>query len=98
MNAAVLIAGVVAAIAVAALLAWVFLRPAKPTKPVKAVAPPPAAKAIAAPKKTVAKAPTATAPSVAVPNDTSSTRWVGALIDKHPDEAAAVLKRWIKDK
>jgi len=33
-----------------------------------------------------------------VPENTSSTRWVGALIDKHPDKAAAVLKQWIQEK
>ena len=98
MNAAVLIAGVAAACAVVALLAWVLLRPTKTQETVKSVAAAPAAKAIAAPKKAAPKAPVSAAPSVAVPHDTSSTRWVGALIDKHPDEAAAVLKRWIKDK
>lgn len=37
-------------------------------------------------------------PSVDITENASSTRWVGALIDKRPDEAAAVLKRWIKGK
>jgi flagellar biosynthesis/type III secretory pathway M-ring protein FliF/YscJ len=50
--------------------------------------------------KKVAKAPQAAAekPSVDISENASSTRWVGALIDKRPDEAAAVLKRWIKGK
>ena len=37
-------------------------------------------------------------PSVDIAENASSTRWVGMLIDKRPDEAAAVLKRWIKGK
>jgi hypothetical protein len=48
----------------------------------------------------VAKLPQSAAekPRVDIPENASSTRWVGALIDKSPDEAAAVLKRWIKGK
>lgn len=48
----------------------------------------------------VAKLPQSPAekPSVDISENASSTRWVGALIDKRPDEAAAVLKRWIKGK
>ncbi|NQV80651.1 MAG: hypothetical protein HQ495_08860, partial [Alphaproteobacteria bacterium] len=87
MNTVVLVLGVLAAGGVTALLLWIFLRPARPPKVVKAVPAPAATKSIAAPKKRAVKAlaPATEAPSVEVPENTSSTRWVGALIDKHPD-------------
>ncbi len=100
MNTVVLVLAVLAAAGVTALLMWIFLRPARAPKVVKAVSAPVAKKSIAAPKKRAVKvaAPAAEAPSVEVPQNTSSTRWVGALIDKHPDKAAAVLKQWIQEK
>lgn len=49
-------------------------------------------------EKTEAAASAAEAPSVEVPKNASSARWVGKMIDEHPDEAAAVLRRWIQEK
>jgi flagellar biosynthesis/type III secretory pathway M-ring protein FliF/YscJ len=90
----------IAVVVVAGLLLWVLFRPTPAKKSDPRLSVVPDAEPLAAPdnrakKKTPAAKPK---PSVDVPENTSSTRWVGALIDKHPDEAAAVLKRWIQEK
>jgi flagellar biosynthesis/type III secretory pathway M-ring protein FliF/YscJ len=100
MNIWVAIAAFIAIAAVVGLLAWVFLRPSATKQR-------PARLAIVPSKQTQPKSvqrpikgqeTVSEAPRVDVPENTSSSRWVGALIDKHPDEAAEVLKRWIQDK
>lgn len=85
---------------VVGVLLWVFLRPSarQPKHIPLALVPEP--KPLPKPAKKTAKTSQVVAekPSVDIPENASSTRWVGALIDKRPDEAAAVLKRWIRDK
>jgi flagellar biosynthesis/type III secretory pathway M-ring protein FliF/YscJ len=100
MNTWVFVAAGVAAAAVVGLLLWVLLRSSAPKSKTAPLAVVPRSKPLPKPAKKAAKVPQAVAekPSVDIPENASSTRWVGALIDKHPDEAAAVLKRWIRDK
>ena len=100
MNTWVLVVVAIAVVVVAGMLLWIFFRPspAKSSDPRLSIVPDP--KPLTAPDNK-AKKPVPAAkskPRVDVPENTSSTRWVGALIDKHPDEAAAVLKRWIQEK
>jgi flagellar biosynthesis/type III secretory pathway M-ring protein FliF/YscJ len=86
----------VTVVAVGSLPVWVFLRSSAPKSQTAHLALVPEPHPLSKP----AKVPQAAAekPSVDVSENASSTRWVGALIDKRPDEAAAVLKRWIKGK
>jgi len=104
MNTVVLVALIAAVVVVVGLLLWVFLRPARSRSSAAApmITQAPGAPVLAASRrKKAAPAPkndNSDAPSVEVPKDKSSTRWVGKMIDEHPDEAAAVLKRWIQDK
>lgn len=102
MSNLVLGLAVLAVAVVVALLLWIFLRPAraKPRQSAQMITRAPApVKALpkVAPKKAAAPKP-ADGPSVEIPHDKSSTRWVGKMIDEHPDEAAAVLRRWIQEK
>lgn len=101
MNAFVLGLTIAAVTVVVLLLLWIVLRPAKKraAPPVKgAQAPVPLPQNQSQRSKTKAVAPAAEGPSVDVPENASSTRWVGKMIDEHPDEAAAVLRRWIQEK
>lgn len=100
MNTWVLVAGGVAVATVVGLLLWVLLRSTAPKAKAVPLALVPEPRSLPKPAKKAGKVPQAGAekPSVDIPENASSTRWVGALIDKHPDEAAAVLKRWIKEK
>jgi len=100
MNTWVFVAAGVAIAAVVGLLLWVLLRTPVPKSKTVPLALVPESKSLPKPaKKKVVRVPQTVAqkPSVDIPENASSTRWVGALIDKHPDEAAAVLKRWIRD-
>jgi flagellar biosynthesis/type III secretory pathway M-ring protein FliF/YscJ len=102
MSNLVLGLAVLAVAVIVASLLWIFLRPArsKPRQSAQMITRAPApVKALpkAAPKKAAAPKP-ADGPSVEIPHDKSSTRWVGKMIDEHPDEAAAVLRRWIQEK
>ena len=100
MNVWVFVAGGVAVAAVVGLLLWVLMRSTPPKSNSIPLALVPEPKSLPKPTKKAGKVIQAVAekPSVDIPENASSTRWVGALIDKHPDEAAAVLKRWIKEK
>ncbi len=104
MNTIVLIALVATVVVVVALLLWVFLRPSRGrSSAAPMITQAPGAPILAASRKTAKKPPapkaaTGEGPSVEVPKDKSSTRWVGKMIDEHPDEAAAVLRRWIQEK
>ena len=96
MNTWAIVAASVTVVAVGSLPLWLFLRSSVPKSQTARLALVPEPNPL--PKS--AKVPQAAAekPSVDIPENASSTRWVSALIDKRPDEAAAVLKRWIKGK
>jgi flagellar biosynthesis/type III secretory pathway M-ring protein FliF/YscJ len=98
MWAIVAVSGTV--VAVGSLSLRVFLRSSVPKYQTAHLALVPEPNPLSKSAKKVTKVPQAAAekPSVDIPENASSTRWVGALIDKRPDEAAAVLKRWIKGK
>ena len=100
MNLGVLVAVAVAVVVVAFALLWIFLRPSTAEKKTAQLSVVPDPKLLPKPVGKAVKRPpeSDTEPRVDVPENTSSTRWVGALIDKRPDEAAAVLKRWIREK
>ena len=96
MNTWAIVAASVTVVAGGSLLLWVFLRSSAPKPQTARLALVPEPNHLPKP----AKVPQAAAekPGVDIPENASSTRWVSALIDKRPDEAAAVLKRWIKGK
>ena len=98
MNTWAIVAASVTVVAVGSLPLWVFLRSSAPKPQTARLALVPKPNPNPLPKS--AKVPQAAAekPSADIPENASSTRWVSALIDKRPDEAAAVLKRWIKGK
>ena len=100
MNVWTFVAVSVLVFAVGSLSLRIIWRPSaqKPQKARLSLVPEPSPLPTSAQK--VAKLPQSAAerPSVDISENASSTRWVGALIDKRPDEAAAVLKRWLKRK
>ena len=97
MNTWAIVTTSVTVLAGCSLPLWVFLRSSAPKSQAARLALVPEPNPLPKPSKKVPQA-AAEKPNVDIPENSSSTRWVGALIDKRPDEAAAVLKRWIKGK
>ena len=99
MNTWAIVAASVTVFAVGSLPLWVLLRSSAPKSQTArlALVPEPNPNPLPKPSKKVPQA-AAEKPSVDIPENSSSTRWVGGVIDKRPDEAVAVLKRWVKGK